>query len=57
MDYSNRTSMAKLNMFENSPAETQYFYSDPYGSGAQLDGSHSYEVTFAKGQKQGHPLW
>lgn len=51
VDYYNRTGTAKSNMFDNRPTETQYFYSDLDGAGALLDGSHSYEVTFAKGQE------
>ncbi|MGA7391955.1 MAG: DUF1214 domain-containing protein [Terrimicrobiaceae bacterium] len=38
-------------MFDNKPTETQYFYTDTDSSGASLDGSHSYEVTFAPGQE------
>ncbi|QXN49703.1 MULTISPECIES: DUF1254 domain-containing protein [Pseudomonas] len=51
VDYYNRTGTAKSNMFDNRPNETQYFYSDLDGAGAQLNGSHGYEVTFAKGQE------
>lgn len=51
VDYYNRTSTAKSNMFDNRPTETQYFYSDLDGAGALLDGSHSCEVSFAKGQE------
>jgi hypothetical protein len=51
VDYYNRTGTARSNMFDNRPNETQYFYTDLDGAGAQLDGSHRYEVTFAKGQE------
>ncbi|MGE8064782.1 DUF1254 domain-containing protein [Pseudomonas sp. NPDC089569] len=51
VDYFNRTGTSKSNMFDNRPNETQYFYTDFDGAGAQLDGSHRYEVTFAKGQE------
>jgi hypothetical protein len=51
VDYFNRTSTAKSNMFENRPNETQYFYTDNDGSGARLDGSKAYAVTFAAGQE------
>lgn len=50
-DYFNRTATAKSNMFENRPNETQYFYTDFDHGGAPLNGSHSYEVTFAKGEE------
>ena len=50
-DYFNRTGTAKSNMFDNKPTETQYFYTDTDSSDALLDGSHSYEVTFASGQE------
>jgi hypothetical protein len=38
-------------MFDNRPNETQYFYTDYDGSGAQLDGADNYEVTFPAGQE------
>jgi hypothetical protein len=49
-DYFNRAGTSKSNMFDNRPSETQYFYSDLSSDGAQLRGSSSYEVTFAKGE-------
>lgn len=51
VDYFNRAGTAKSNMFDNRPNETQYFYTDFDGDGAQLNGAHNYEVTFAKGQE------
>ncbi|MHC2144074.1 DUF1254 domain-containing protein [Pseudomonas sp. 210_17 TE3656] len=51
IDYFNRTGTAKSNMFDNRPTETQYFYTDFDQSGAPLNGTHSYEVTFAAGQE------
>lgn len=51
LDYFNRTGTAKSNMFDNRPNETQYFYTDGDATGAQLDGNHAYEVTFAAGQE------
>lgn len=51
IDYFNRTGTAKSNMFDNRPTETQYFYTDFDQSGVQLNGGHSYEVTFAAGQE------
>ncbi len=38
-------------MFDNKQTETQYFYTDDDSSGARLDGSKNYEVTFAPGQE------
>jgi hypothetical protein len=51
VDYFNRTGTAKSNMFDNRPNETQYFYTDNDASGAPLDGSKAYAVTFAAGQE------
>ncbi|MNN26542.1 hypothetical protein D3C81_1400480 [compost metagenome] len=51
LDYFNRTGTAKSNMFDNRPNETQYFYTDFDESGTQLNGSHSYQITFAAGQE------
>jgi hypothetical protein len=51
VDYFNRTGTSKSNMFDNRPNETQYFYTDHDGAGGQLQGSNTYEVTFAKGQE------
>jgi hypothetical protein len=50
VDYYMRTSTARSNMFDNRPSETQYFYTDNDGTGAQLEGKAQYTVTFAKGQ-------
>jgi hypothetical protein len=51
IDYFNRTGTAKSNMFDNRPDETQYFYTDYDGAGAELDGGSSYAITFAAGQE------
>lgn len=51
VDYFNRTGTAKSNMFDNRPNETQYFYTDYDGAGAELNGSNSYQITFAPGQE------
>jgi hypothetical protein len=51
IDYFNRTGTAKSNMFDNRPNETQYFYTDNDGAGAELNGGNSYEITFAAGQE------
>jgi hypothetical protein len=50
LDYFNRAGTSKSNMFDNKPNETQYFYTDFDGMGAQLDGKNSYSVTFPAGQ-------
>ncbi len=49
-DYFTRAAVAKSNIFVNAPHETKYFYQDFDAGGAQLNGSHAYAVTFAKGQ-------
>lgn len=51
IDYFNRTGTAKSNMFDNRPNETQYFYTDFDGAGAQLSGGKNYAITFAAGQE------
>ena len=50
LDYSNRTSTAKSNIFDNSPTETQYFYTDHDSKGGKLHGKSNYKVTFASGE-------
>lgn len=49
IDYFNRTGTAKSNMFDNRPTETQYFYTDNDATGAALQGSGNYTVTFPRG--------
>jgi hypothetical protein len=49
LDYHNRASTSKSNMFENRPNETQYFYTDTDTTGNQLTGNHTYEIVFASG--------
>ena len=51
VDYFNRAGTAKSNMFENTPDETQYFYTDNDASGEPLEGGRSYAITFAAGQE------
>jgi hypothetical protein len=51
VDYFNRAGTAKSNMFDNAPNETQYFYTDDDSSGGRLEGTRSYEITFAAGQE------
>src|SRR6202007_1216609 len=48
-DYYTRVAVAKSNIFVNAPNETKYFYQDLDESGQQLNGAHSYTVTFAPG--------
>ncbi|MGW4350597.1 DUF1254 domain-containing protein [Nocardia sp. NPDC004582] len=48
-DYLTRTAIARSNMFENAPQETKYIFTDTDVDGTQLDGAHSYTVTFASG--------
>jgi len=49
-DYLNRTATAKSNMYDNRPGETKYIYTDDDSQGQQLDGQHTYVITFAKGK-------
>src|SRR5262249_7288875 len=49
-DYLNRASTAKSNMYENTPEETKYLFTDYDTAGRQLDGQSSYAITFPKGQ-------
>jgi hypothetical protein len=51
VDYFNRAGAAKSNMFDNTPNETQYFYTDDDSSGGRLEGARVYEITFAAGQE------
>jgi hypothetical protein len=51
VDYYDRTGTAKSNMFDNSPNETQYLYTDFDSSGAPLDGSKTYAITFPAGEE------
>ena len=48
-DYFTRTAVAKSNIFVNAPNETRYFYQDLDSTGARLNGSKRYTVTFVKG--------
>ncbi len=49
-DYLSRTSMAKANIFVNTPSETAYYYQDLDENGERLNGTNTYSVTFAAGQ-------
>ncbi len=48
LDYYNRVSTSRSNMFDNRPNETQYFYTDVDVDGEPLDGTTTYAVTFAE---------
>lgn len=47
-DYYTRTAAAKANILVNSPNETKYYYLDLDASGARLNSSNRYVITFAK---------
>jgi len=47
-DYFTRTAIAKSNILVNVGAETKYYYQDLDASGARLNGSGNYTITFAK---------
>ncbi|WP_235850650.1 DUF1254 domain-containing protein [Paraburkholderia piptadeniae] len=49
-DYFTRTAVAKSNILVNAPNETNYFYQDLDASGARLNGSNAYTVTFENGR-------
>ncbi len=49
-DYFARTAVAKSNILVNAPAETKYLYQDLDDSGARLNGSNVYTITFPKDQ-------
>ncbi|MCD9086991.1 DUF1254 domain-containing protein [Stenotrophomonas sp. SY1] len=56
-DYFTRTAVAKSNIYVNKPNEATYFYQDLDSSGARLDGSKHYTVTFAKGEPPVKGFW
>ncbi|MEV0914244.1 DUF1214 domain-containing protein [Streptomyces sp. NPDC049967] len=49
-DYLTRTALARSNMFENTPQETKYLFTDTDIDGAQLEGAHAYTVRFDAGE-------
>ncbi|WP_245763539.1 DUF1254 domain-containing protein [Paraburkholderia diazotrophica] len=49
-DYFTRTAVARSNILVNAPNETAYFYQDLDASGARLNGSNAYTVTFENGR-------
>ena len=49
-DYLNRTGTAKSNIYDNRPEETKYIYTDDDSQGQQMNGQHTYTITFPKGQ-------
>lgn len=51
VDYFNRTSTARSNIYENKLDETRYYYTDFDSKQVQLTGNNNYEITFEKGQE------
>jgi hypothetical protein len=49
-DYFTRTAVARSNILVNAPNETKYYYQDLDITGARLNGTNRYTVTFAKDQ-------
>lgn len=49
-DYLTRLAIARSNMFENTPRETKYVFTDDDTDGKRLDGTNTYAVTFAAGE-------
>jgi hypothetical protein len=49
-DYLTRTALARSNMYENTPEETKYVFTDTATDGTQLDGNNLYAITFPAGQ-------
>src|SRR5271154_768491 len=49
-DYLSRTATARSNMYDNTPEETRYIYTDFDSTGQRLSGTNRYTVPFAKGQ-------
>lgn len=47
-DYFTRTAVAKSNILVNSPNETKYYYQDLDASGARLNSSNRYTMTFPR---------
>jgi hypothetical protein len=50
VDYLSRTATARSNMFDNTPNETRYIYTDFDKDGQRLTGAHRYSVMFAPGE-------
>ncbi|MCR9209928.1 MAG: DUF1254 domain-containing protein [bacterium] len=50
VDYHNRVSTSRSNIFDNRPNETQYFYTDFTTEGQKLDGNNNYKIYFAAGE-------
>lgn len=49
-DYLTRTAIARSNMYENTPEETKYIFTDTATDGTPLDGTSLYAITFPAGQ-------
>lgn len=57
-DYFTRTAVAKSNILVNAPNETKYYYQDLDASGARLNSTNRYIVTFPKdGTPPVHGFW
>ena len=56
-DYFTRTAVARSNIYVNKPNEATYFYQDLDDTGARLDGSKRYTVTFDKGGPPVRGFW
>jgi hypothetical protein len=56
-DYFMRTAIARSNILVNKPVETKYFYQDLDASGARLNGSKRYAVTFGKDEPPVKGFW
>ena len=58
IDFLSRTAVARSNIFENSPKETKYFFTDCDQHGNRLDGKKLYAITFARGHTPAvHGFW
>ena len=49
-DYANRAGSTKSNMFDNTPEETKYIYTDYDTAGQQLHGENLYAITLRRDQ-------
>jgi hypothetical protein len=56
-DYFTRTAVARSNIFVNKPNEASYFYQDFDRTGARLNGSKRYIITFKKGTPPVKGFW
>ncbi|WP_198032333.1 DUF1254 domain-containing protein [Microbacterium sp. 1.5R] len=49
-DYATRAAVARSSMFQNTPSESKYVFTETDSDGVDLDGTQSYAITFAPGQ-------